>query len=179
MNIEQVIEQVLDLVEDVPFANSDTQNRVVIVDKEQTPCRALRHSALRIMNRLSALREYQYTKRRREIEIKILQRDMEKEPDELKRELITLDIEHRRGDEAYERKLVKDAIREVASLWPVLQGMGKVTRDEFEAEEIAHYAEKHQQALDLSRDLFARVSKGGALPSFGELIALTSGAADD
>lgn len=173
MSIEKIQEQILALVEDVPFGNSDAQNRLAIVDGEHTPCRALRHAALRIINRLEAMRECEYAMRRREIEIKMLERDLANEPDELKRELIALDIEQKRGGSAYTRKLFKDAVREIESLWPVLQAMGKVTRDQFEAEEIGHYAAKHKQELNFSNDLFARIGKGAALPPLAELLALT------
>ena len=175
LNIEQIQERILALVEDVPFGNSNAQNRIAIVDGEQTPCRALRHSALRIINRLEAMRECEYAMRRRDIEIKMLERELASATDPLKRELITLDIEQKRGGGAYTRKLFKDAMREIESLWPVLQAMGKVTRDQFEAEEIEHYAAKHKQELDFSNDLFARIGKGAALPPLAELLAITGG----
>lgn len=162
MKIENIQAKVLEIVESVPFGNSDTQNRVAIINREGTPCRALRHAALRIMNRLEAMRECQYSIRRREIEIKILERDLTGETDELKRELIALDIEKKRSGDAYTQKLFKDAMREVESLWPVLQAMGTITREQFEVEEIAWYANRHGIDVSLSGDLYEKIK---ALPS--------------
>lgn len=172
MNIDDVQERVLTLVEDVPFGNSDTQNRVVIVNGEVTPYRALRHSALRVMNRLEALRECQYTLRRREIEIKILQRDLANETDELKRDLIALDIEQKRSGDAYTKKLIKDAIREIESLWPIIQALGGVSREKFEQEEALWYAKKH--GTDIAQgDIYRQItdaSRQKAIPDFAQLL---------
>lgn len=172
MNIEDLQAQLLALVEHVPFGNSDTQNRVAIVNDEGTPYRALRHSALRVMNRLEALRECQYTLRRREIEIKLLQRDLASEQDELRRELIALDIEQKRSGDAYTKKLIKDAIREIESLWPIIQARGGVTREEFELEEVEWYAKKHGISVDKGADLYHHIASDPreALPAFSALL---------
>ena len=104
-------EQFIELIEEVPFGNSDWQNRHAIVNEEKTPARAYRHAALRIMNRLQALKELKYNKAKQDIVIRILKRDMASEPDELKRELIALEIEHKTSGEAYTKKLANDAIK--------------------------------------------------------------------
>lgn len=172
MNVDEIQAKILDLVENVPFGNSDTQNRVAIVNEEATPYRALRHAALRVMNRLEALRECKYTVRRRQIELKILERDLANEADPLKQELIALDIEQKRSGEAYTRKLVKDAIREIESLWPIIQARGGVTREDFELEEVEWYAKKHGISVDKGADLYHHIASDPreALPAFSALL---------
>lgn len=157
--LEALYKRVLDLAVEVPFGNSDTQNRTTIVNEERTPHRAYRHAALRIMNRLEALRETRYNLRKREIEIKILERDLAQCEDSLKCELLKLDIEFKRSADVYMQKLIIDAIREIESLWPVIQALGKVSREDFERGEIEWYQQKHGLHVDLKKDLYAQIEK--------------------
>lgn len=157
-NIDKIISNFIELVEEVPFGNSDTQNRQAIVNDEKTPYRAYRHAALRVMNRLEALREANYNLRKREIEIKMLLEEKQ-HASELRCEMIDLEIEHKRSGDPYAKKLIADAIREIESLWPVIQSLGKVSRKEFEQGEIDWYRHKHNIAIDLRKDLFAEIEK--------------------
>ncbi len=170
-NLETLYETVVDLAEEVPFGNSDWQNRQGIVNDEKTPCRAYRHAALRIMNRLEALRELRFNMRKRDVEIRILQRDLTNESDDLKREMIQIEIDQKRSADSYTRKLTKDAVREIESLWPVLAAMGKLTRAQFEAEEQQFYEKKHNLKLPASGDLYDAI-KATALGHDKETIDL-------
>ena len=149
-------EQFLELIEEVPFGNSDWQNRNAIVNDEKTPARAYRHAALRIMNRLQALKELKYNKAKQAIEIRILKRDMANELDELKRELIVLEIEHKTSSEAYTKKLANDAIKEIQCLWPIIESLGKLSREAFESQEAIHF-EKKANIKSLENDLYNEI----------------------
>lgn len=155
--IEAVYEQVLSLVGEVPFGNSDYQNRSTIINGELTPERAYRHASLRILNRLDALRECSYGQRKASIEVKILQRDLDAEPDVLKRELIALEIEKKQSGSAYIAKLARDAKQEIASLWPIIQSMGKLTKEQFEKAEAGHYERKIGKQIPEETDLFTSI----------------------
>lgn len=161
----------IDVIAEVPFGNSDYQNRQAIVNDELTPMRAYRHAALRITNRLNALMESYYHLRRTNIEIQKLERGLALETDELERELLQIDIEQKRAGLPYTKKLVADAIREIESLYPVIETLGKVTREQFELEEGDHFAKKlgvpaqiAQQADDLYQSITGIVSAVRALP---------------
>lgn len=174
-DIAIVYRQIVETIEEVPFGNSDAQNRNAIVNEERTPCRAYRHAALRIMNRLEALREAQYNLRKREIEIRMLESDRAAAKDPLKIELLDLEIEHRRSADPYTQKFIKDAVREIESLWPVIASMGKLTRAQFEAEEALHYEKKHGLKLARDHDLYAQIVGQGAdgrieAPDFAALL---------
>ncbi len=160
-NLEALYETVVDLAEEVPFGNSDWQNRQGIVNDEKTPARAFRHAALRIMNRLEALRELRFNMRKRDVEIRILERTMAAEQDDLKRELLQIEIEQKRSADSYTRKLTKDAVREIESLWPVLAAMGKLTREQFEEEERLFYEKKHGLKLPANGDLYDTIKAKG------------------
>lgn len=172
--LEKLYNTVLNYAEEVPFSNSDWQNRQAIVNDEKTGCRAFRHASLRIMNRIQALRECQYNISKTEIEVKILERKIAESTDELENELTRLEIDHKRSHMPYTRKLAKDAIREIESLWPVLESMGKISRKQFEEEEQLHYEAKHKIALPKKDDLFERITQGlvATLPNLEEEIKL-------
>lgn len=176
MKVDDIYNTVLELFESVPFGNSDFQNRLVIVNKERTPARAYRHAALRIMNRLEALKEAHYNIRRRQIEIKLLERDLANEKDDLKKQLIEIEIEEKRSGERYTQKLVADAVQEIRSLWPVIQAIGKLPRQEFEDQEALHYREKHGEAVALEGDLYGAIQALGQntpdLPDIPKLLTL-------
>lgn len=161
MSIEKLYESVVHLVEDIPFGNSDLQNRMVIVNDEKTPCRAARHAGLRIMNRIEALRENYYSLRKNDIEIRMLERDKANVRDDLQKELLQLEIERRLSGMRYTKKLIKDAIREIEVLIPVLDAVGKITREQFEKEEREHYRLKHPdiEVPPEDCDLYARITK--------------------
>ena len=130
------------LVEEGPFGNYDYQNRQAIVNDELPPMRAYRHAALRITNRLLALTESYYQLRRADVEIRKLERRLTTETDDLEKEMIVIDIDQKRAQMPYTRKLVADAIREIESLYPVIEKLGKVKRDQFEIEEGQHFGKK-------------------------------------
>jgi len=145
--ISKILNHVLDLVEEVPFGNSDFQNRLVIVDNEMSPHRAYRHAALRIIDRLNALNECYYNLRKTSIEIKKLERKLLEETDPLEKELIEIEIEQKKSTLPYTQKLIKDAIREIESLYPIIENIGKLSREEFEKLEKQHFKNKLENSL--------------------------------
>ena len=169
--------QVLAVAENIPFGNSDWQNRHAIVNEELTPYRALRHSLLRIMNRFEALRHARYELRKRDIEVRQLQRALSKSSDPLERELIELEIEHKLETDAYTKKLIYDAVREIESLWPVIESVGVVSREEFERQEAEHFQRKCNLTSS-SNDLYREItglSLGAELPRLLDELLLTNG----
>jgi hypothetical protein len=140
--VSKIFNNILNLVEEIPFGNSDFQNRLVIVNNELSPHRAYRHSALRIIDRLQALNECYYNLKKISIEIKKLERKLENEQDELERELIQIEIDQKKSSLPYTQKLIKDAIQEIESLYPIIEKIGKMSREEFEACEKKHFETK-------------------------------------
>lgn len=145
--ITSLFDEILDIADDIPFGNSDFQNRMAIVDSEGSPHRALRHSLLRIINRLEALRECYFGLRKNNIEIKKLERKLENETDELERELIKIEIEKIKSSLPYTKKLIKDAIQEIKSLYPIVKKIGKISKENFEKLEYQHYKSHYENIL--------------------------------
>jgi len=163
VTLKETFSKFIEMVSDVPFGNSDYQNRQAIVNDEQTPMRAYRHAALRITNRLQALMEARYSVMKADVEIRKLKRRLLTESDDLERELLHIEIEQKQATIPYTEKLVSDAIAEIESLYPVIEKLGAVKRSDFEAEESEHFrlnfAASGKALLDANRpDLYEAIT---------------------
>lgn len=156
-SLQTTIDNFLSLVAEVPWGNSDWQNRQAIVNMELTPERAYRHASLRIMNRLQALNESYYAIKKDNIQIERLQRRKVRlsesrnqidNPDfDLDKEEADIEINQILNRRAYQQKLVKDAIGEVESLAPIIQSIGRLTREQFEKAEAGHFKKKYENQV--------------------------------
>lgn len=167
-DIQGTIKNFLALVEEVPWGNSDFQNHQAIVNMELTPERAYRHASLRIMNRLQALKECYYSLRKEEIEIKKMRRRLWIELNPLEREIIHLDIEQKLSNRPYTEKLIRDAIQEIRSLEPVIQSIGKLTREKFEAAEAGHFEERYRNQINRKSEAFIALEAMGLTSETGQ-----------
>lgn len=169
-SIQDTINNFLELVDEVPWGNSDWQNKNVIVNGEMTPERAYRHSSLRIMNRLQALNECYYALRKDNIMLKKFERQLLTEEDELERELIQLEIDKIKSGRPYTQKLVRDAINEIDSLAPIIQSMGKLSKEQFESAEDGYFKLKYENMLKGRTDVILGLESMGINPITGEAI---------
>jgi len=146
--INNALEYLSDISENIPFWNSDFQNKSAIVNAELSPYRALRHSCLRIQNRLNALNEVYYSVKSNKIKIIRLERQigrLEKDKPldyDLDIEEKINEIQKIKSNEYSTNKLIKDAIQEINVLKPVLESIGKISREEFESKEKEVFTQK-------------------------------------
>lgn len=75
------------------WSMSDFQSRYFVVNSQVTNYRRVRQALLEIETRIAAKKQIERNVRKTETQKKILQRDLSNEPDELKRELIQIDID--------------------------------------------------------------------------------------
>lgn len=75
------------------WSMSDFQSRYFVVNSQVTDYRRVRQALLEIETRLAAKKQIDRNKKKTEIQKKIYQRDFENEKDELKKELIKIDID--------------------------------------------------------------------------------------
>jgi hypothetical protein len=152
-SLQQLFDRVVDLVEEIPLGNSITQTRMAVVNEQRTPQRAIRSAALQVLSRLQALNEAYYNSKKNEIEIDMFKAELavlknQSEPITSPRyRLIELELERRQATTGYGKKLVKDALTEIAVLLPILEKAGKIKRADFEAEEIEHYRVKYPEIV--------------------------------
>ena len=157
-NIPNITEKFLDIVWEVPFGNSDFQNKKVVVDWMQTPERAYRHAALRIQNRLAALWECETNLKKKDIErrrnLRKIERLEKDKPEDYDLDIELLEVEMRTEDAwvATTKKMVADAIIEVNSLLPIINSIWKLSKDDFEKWEALHFAEIHWALVQWKTD---------------------------
>lgn len=158
IKISDVMNNFIEIVEEIPFGNSRFQNEKIVVGEMKTPERAYRHSAIRIQNRFSALNECELNLKRNEIKIERHKREIsrleksKKDDFDLDIKELEIDIEEIEGWLPYIRKLIKDAIIEINTLLPIINNIWKLTWDEFEKWEVAHFSEIHSFALSWLTD---------------------------
>lgn len=109
---------------------SDFQSRYFVVNSQVTNYRRVRQALLEIETRIAAKKQIERSRRKTEVQKLILQRDLAAEQDELKRELIIIDIEQCDYDlSVYDKKyrvclqelekfaqIVKDIVPDVETL---------------------------------------------------------------
>jgi len=156
--INKLLEQVLKIVDEVPFGNSDFQNKTTVVNGELSPHRAYRHSSLRIINRLNALNECYYWMKENELKIKKLEREIQRlkknkpEDYDIDIEIKKIEIDKIRSNYPYTQKLIKDAIREIKSLSPIIEKVWKLDRETFESMEEEHFKKLHKLATEIPNE---------------------------
>ena len=72
---------------------SDFQSRYFVVNSQVTNYRRVRQALLEIETRIAAKKQIERSRRKTEVQKQIFERDYHSEQDELKRELILVDIE--------------------------------------------------------------------------------------
>lgn len=143
-----------ELVEEIPFGNSNFQNQFFVIWYEHSNPRVYRAAALYISSKLEALLETYYNLKKQNIDIELLKREIAKleaekpENYDLLIEKKKLEIEEKNARLIHLEKLIKDAIVEIESLWPIIAEMWKITRAEFEAAEEEHYRKKMKFELE-------------------------------
>jgi len=143
MNVEEVLAELDDAYYDIPFGNSDYQNKAFVMAAEMTPARAYRHIGLRMFNRIAAIKELKFSRLLEEVDIEEKQAEIDNpgtSPFDVKRRKIELEqIADRR---AQTDKLLNDAIKELNCLYAEFKKFPKYTRLQFEAEEEQHFVMK-------------------------------------
>ena len=143
MNIENILQELDTAFYEIPFGNSDYQNKTFVMAAEMTPARAYRHIGLRMFNRIAAIKELKYHRQLEDV-------DLDEKRDEIldsrtisfnkRRRQIEIDqiLDNRERTD----KLLNDAIKELNCLYSEFIKFPNYTRLQFEQEEEAHFALK-------------------------------------
>jgi hypothetical protein len=140
---------------DIPFGNSDYQNRAFVAAGELTPARAYRHIGLRMFNRLQAVKELQYGRAKEDIDLDEKRALIESAGASVwDKRRAELEIQKILDARSYQDKLLADALRELDCLYAEFKRLPRYTREQFELEERQHFQ------LRLERQL--RIGDGAA-----------------
>jgi hypothetical protein len=138
--VEGVLEELEHAFFDIPFENSDFQNKAFVVAAQQTPARAYRAIGLRMHAKIRAVKEFQYQRALNQIDIEEKQAKIADEAtSEFDRRRLRIEIAKIQEGESWGQKLLNDALRELDCLYAEFKKLPRYTRAQFEAEEPAHF----------------------------------------
>lgn len=145
---EQILSDLEEAFFDVPFENSDFQNQAFLVAAQHTPGRAYRAIGLRMFAKLRAIDELRFSRMREDVDIEEKQAVIA-DPDAsiYDKRRAQIDINERLSRRRWQDKLLNDAIRELDCLYAEFKKLPHYTREQFEAEERAHFERRLTQQL--------------------------------
>lgn len=123
----------MDSFKNVPFGNSVFQIMNFTAGKE-TPQRRYRHCLLQLNQKMKALKECEYRRRRMDIDIREIEAKMASASG-FDLERLVIDLEEKYYSLEAEIKLIEDAGIEVRAYQHVLKNLPEFTREEFEIAE--------------------------------------------
>lgn len=158
---------------DIPFENSDYQNRAFVMAAQQTPARAYRAIGLRMFSKIQAIKEYKANQEALAIDIDEAEAALANpETNEFDRRRLRLKIMKIQDGRAWGEKLLNDALRELNCLYAEYQKFPKYTREQFEAEEARHFEASLTRQLTNTGAHQALLNMQTDLPSFDSRIAI-------
>jgi hypothetical protein len=147
-NVQSVIDKVLEASIPIPFENSEYQTRAFVIAASLTPARAYRSILLRMNSKLQVVKDFQFKQMRTEIDIEEKEAKIaDPNTSEFDRRRLRIDLAEIAAARPMNEKLVGDAINELNCLYAELQKYPQFTREQFEAEEAAHFNVRLQRQL--------------------------------
>lgn len=157
---------------DIPFENSDFQNRAFVMAAQQTPARAYRALGLRMFSKIQAVKTFLFEDERRKIDIEEKESRLA-DPDlsEFDRRRINLDLVQLQDGESWNRKLLSDAVHELSLLYAEFKKFPKYTREAFEAEEAVHFKVRLTRQAQLPGPMESMAAMEHDLPNWDALLS--------
>lgn len=160
---------------DIPFENSDYQNKAFVVAAQQTPGRAYRAIGLRMFAKIRAVKEYKFGQEKSQIDIEEKEAKIaDPDTNEFDRRRLRLDIAQIQDGQKWGEKLLNDALRELDCLYAEFVKYPQYTREQFEAEEVVHFDVRLNRALHAQGALESLMNMREDLPQFDQRIAIAS-----
>lgn len=125
---------------DIPFENSDYQNRTFVVAAQQTGARAYRAIGLRMFAKVRAIKELGFNRQLEQVDIDEKQSVIDDvNASEFSKRRARIEIEKLIDQRRWADKLLNDALRELNCLYMEYKKLPNYTRGQFEAEEQGHF----------------------------------------
>jgi ASC-1-like (ASCH) protein len=148
--LDDVISELEEAYLDIPFENSDFQNRAFVMAAQQSVARGYRAVGLRMFEKIRAIKKHLLEKERKQIQkaaINAQLDDSSSDLSEFERRQLEVDLKELSLDDSWDAKLLHDAMQEITCLYSEFKKMPRYTREQFEQEEEAHFTEALQRAL--------------------------------
>ena len=143
-----VLQELEEAFFDIPFENSDFQNRAFVVAAQQTPARAYRAIGLWMHAKIRAVKEYQYAQAKLAIDIEEREAKIaDANTNPFDRRRLELENAKAQDESGWGKKLLNDALRELNCLYAEFKKLPRYTRAQFEAEESKHFDGRLQRQL--------------------------------
>jgi len=178
--VDSILDEVNDAFFDIPFENSAYQTEKFVIAGSITPERAYRTIGLRMSNRIQALQEAKFSMANYQIDLDEINAKIEAgrlNQYDLRRE--DAKREKTKGEMAYSKKLINDAITELNVLYKHFKALPKFTREQFEAGERRHFTERlsrqdvlsanQQSLINMGEDTDALIAFEESASGFGEI----------
>jgi hypothetical protein len=157
---------------DIPFENSDFQNTNFVMAAQITPARAYRAIGLRMFAKIRAVKEYLINKEMTQIDIDEWNAKIDNpDTNEFDRRRARIELIKIQEGEKWGEKLLNDALRELTCLYTEFKKFPAYTREQFEAEESAHFQHKLNRQLTHGGAQESLVNMNVDAPSFDNLLA--------
>lgn len=172
-DVPNVLEKLETAFYDIPFENSDYQNKAFVVAAQQTPARAYRAIGLRMFSKIRAVKEYMFSQEKSKIDIEEKEAKIASaDTNEFDKRRLRLDIAQIQDGQKWGEKLLNDALRELDCLYAEFVKYPAYTRDAFEAEEVQHFDAKLTRAMQAQGALESIINMREDLPQFDQRIAV-------
>ena len=143
-----MIEEIQAAFYDIPFENSDYQNKVFMVQNQLTPARAYRSIGLRMLAKLRAIDELKFGRELEQVDIDEYQATIDSDTSStFEQRRAAIEIRKKESKIQWEDKLLNDAIRELNCLYSEFKKFPTYTREQFELEEADHFEQDLQLQL--------------------------------
>lgn len=133
------IKKIIELMDNVPFGNSSFQ--ILNFTENQTPERQYRNILLQLHQKINALKECEFKRKRINIDIQEIKNKL-KIAEGFEKERLEIDIEEKEYHLKSQEKLIKDAMIEINIYNEVLEKLPKFTREEFENAELGYWKDR-------------------------------------
>lgn len=127
-------------IKNVPFGNSNFQI-VNFTDGRETPQRRYKHCLLQLSQKLNALKESEFKRKRYHIDILEIKENLET-AESFKKQRLEIDLEEKEYCLNVEIKLIEDCMIEIAVYEQILNSLPEFTREEFEQAEQEYWEKR-------------------------------------
>jgi len=142
-----ILKELEDAYFDIPFENSDFQNKVFGMSINQTSARAYRAIGLRMFSRLAAIEELKHSRALEDIDIEEMEENFESQG-KYEQRRTTVEIAKKLSTRNYTDKLLNDALHELNFMYTEFKKFPTFTREEFEAQELNYFDKKFTRTLE-------------------------------
>ena len=148
-NTNEILQEIESAFYDIPFENSDYQNKAFVLAAQITPARAYRAIGLRMSSKLRAINELKWARQREQVDIDEWQATISSESTSIfDKRRAQINIDEKLSHVNYTDKLLNDAIHELNLLYSEFQQFPRYTREQFELEEQQHFELSLQNQLE-------------------------------